>query len=132
MCEDRRKAREQKEKKKRSKGEQILFWGETTRGNEEVASQKRRSERWDRGEERRGEQVPWQQLLRRGADGARRSGYGRHAWSPCTTPGRPERVTHIVHTQTHSQLSYSFILAFFDVLFLFLSVHLPFSLSSLS
>lgn len=49
-------------------------------------------------EGRRGEQVPWQQLLRRGADGARRSGYGRRAWSPSTMPGRPEPVTHTVYT----------------------------------
>ena len=33
------------------------------------------------------EQVGWQQLPRRGADGARRSGHGRRAWTPFEASG---------------------------------------------
>lgn len=104
--EERHENKKEKENKKEGetrRGDLVL--GEKSRRKWwEVRSKERRSKRCDP----KGREQSRQQLLWWGADGARRSGYGRRAWSPSTRLGRPEQLR--IHKKTLHPF-YSFTMA---------------------
>lgn len=110
MFEERRKTQEQTEQKRKKKGGAGLYLGETTRGSKEVTSQKGRSKRWERGEERRAGtlatvSVAKEQMALRGAATAATPGHRPQCRAELNEP-----QTYSMHTKTldyHTALLFS-------------------------